>query len=70
MPWFADRNLMPEDQNSTLESSLLRDLACPVCHGELRPASDTLICASCDLSYPIRDGILVLIAERAQTRLR
>jgi hypothetical protein len=40
-------------------------LACPACHGDLRIDSDRVVCASCRRSYPMIDGIPVLIAELA-----
>jgi uncharacterized protein YbaR (Trm112 family) len=44
------------------------DLVCPVCFGELRFPEASVVCAGCGRSYPIVDGIPVLIADRATTR--
>jgi uncharacterized protein YbaR (Trm112 family) len=41
-------------------------LACPVCRGELTPASESLDCGKCRLAYPIRDGIPVMLPEEAK----
>ena len=43
----------------------LKALACPACHGELRLAGEAIVCGGCGRSYPLIDGIPVLIAERA-----
>jgi uncharacterized protein YbaR (Trm112 family) len=43
----------------------LRWFRCPVCHGELAPRGDGVVCAGCGRRYPVVDGIAVLLAERA-----
>ena len=43
------------------------DLACPVCFGLLTFSEVEVVCAGCGRSYPVVDGIPVLIAERATT---
>ncbi len=50
---------------SVIDASIVEQLACPVCLGSLRVAETKLVCAGCGRSYPIVDGIPVLIAERA-----
>ncbi len=50
------------------EAPLSRTLAllvCPVCHGQLRVLPESVGCAGCGRSYPVRDGIPVLIAGEA-----
>jgi uncharacterized protein YbaR (Trm112 family) len=42
-------------------------LACPACLGNLRAEESRLVCTACGRSYPVVDGIPVLIAERATT---
>lgn len=60
-----------------LEAGLLEILACPACHAALReepPAAgdqgeSELLCtadAGCGLSYPIKDGIPVLLVDEAR----
>jgi uncharacterized protein YbaR (Trm112 family) len=49
-----------------VDPELLELLACPACRGVLRPGEDCLVCASCGLRYPVRDGIPVLLVEEAQ----
>jgi uncharacterized protein len=50
----------------TLPAELLSILVCPKCKGDLqhRPQEPSLVCPSCKLRYPIRDGIpIMLVAE-------
>lgn len=55
-----------------LDPQLLDILACPSAdHAPLRagtaddPAADFLTCTSCDRSFPVRDGIPVLLLDEA-----
>jgi uncharacterized protein len=59
---------MPADpsRNLSFDVSILDQLACPACLGALRSDETCLVCAGCGRSYPIVNGIPVLIAERAQ----
>ena len=47
-------------------------LACPKCHGELRDSADgrALECPVCHLSFPVRDGIPILLLDAATTAER
>ena len=42
-------------------------LACPQCKGEVVPneQQDKLICNTCQLAYPIRDDIPVMLIDEA-----
>jgi uncharacterized protein YbaR (Trm112 family) len=55
---------MPADFKtlSAFDSSVLAQLACPVCLGALRIEQARLVCAACCRAYPIVDGIPALIA--------
>ncbi|HEX4757727.1 MAG TPA: Trm112 family protein [Terracidiphilus sp.] len=53
------------DQSAHFDVSIVNELACPVCFGELRLDPLSLVCAGCGRGYPVIDGIPVLIAERA-----
>ncbi len=53
-------------QQSTFDAALVSRLACPACLGDLRLVEDHLVCTGCGRSYPIVDGIPVMIAERAE----
>lgn len=63
MPASSDFQIQPFDIR------LLDDLACPVCFGALAlmPSSGEIVCAGCRRTYPLIDGIPVLIADRAKT---
>jgi SAM-dependent methyltransferase/uncharacterized protein YbaR (Trm112 family) len=43
-------------------------LACPHCAGMLEPDTDALNCRDCPLSYPIRNGVPVLVIDQARAR--
>ncbi len=53
-----------------LAPELLAILACPNCHGKLAVDYDAgeLVCTArtCGLSYPVRDGIPVLLVDEAR----
>jgi len=55
-----------------IDPELLAILVCPKCESELevRRAPDgeeqSLDCAACRLSYPVEDGIPVMLAEEAR----
>lgn len=38
-------------------------LRCPACHGELTDAGEALTCVGCAASYPVVDGVPVLLVE-------
>jgi SAM-dependent methyltransferase/uncharacterized protein YbaR (Trm112 family) len=38
-------------------------LACPVCRGSLMPESQTFRCSTCDRTYPLVDGIPILVPD-------
>jgi uncharacterized protein YbaR (Trm112 family) len=41
------------------------DVVCPVCFAALRFEAATVVCTGCGRTYPIVDGIAVLIPQRA-----
>jgi uncharacterized protein YbaR (Trm112 family) len=51
-------------QSNTMLDELWR---CPKCHGHLRHKPESLICraADCRLSYPVIDGIPVMLIDQA-----
>jgi len=56
-----------------LHEKLLEIIVCPQCHGDLLPVASAeggeLVCqGSCGLSYPVRDGIPVLLVDEARPR--
>ena len=59
--------------SARIDPELLEILVCPKCKSELvvRRAPDgeeqALECASCRLSYPVEDGIPVMLVEEARS---
>lgn len=51
-----------------LSKELLEILACPRCKGEVVLQDDEagLVCDSCRLVYPVRDGIPVMLVDEAE----
>jgi uncharacterized protein YbaR (Trm112 family) len=41
------------------------DLVCPVCFAAVRLSEITVVCTGCARTYPVLDGIPVLIPQRA-----
>jgi uncharacterized protein YbaR (Trm112 family) len=58
---------MPGDPSKNLQFdvSVLDQLACPACLGEVSLDADRLICKGCGRGYAIVNGIPVFIVERA-----
>jgi len=50
-----------------ISKDLLDVLACPKCKGEVRLSAerDGLVCAACNVLYPIRHDIPVMLIEEA-----
>ncbi|WP_029893479.1 Trm112 family protein [Desulfohalovibrio reitneri] len=50
-----------------LNKELLDILACPKCKGglELTPEEDGLLCAACNVAYPVKDGIPIMLVDEA-----
>jgi len=51
-----------------MDAKLLEILVCPLCKGPLvyKKTEQELICKPCRLSYPIRDGIPVMLEDQAR----
>jgi uncharacterized protein len=51
----------------SIDKELLAILACPKCKGDihLTEAGDGLICRACNLMYPIKDDIPIMLVEEA-----
>jgi len=51
-----------------MDKTLLSILACPVCKSSLTydKAQQELICSPCQLAYPIRDDIPVMLSDEAR----
>ena len=58
---------MPEPTSTnTLDPELLEILRCPLTRSRLRQEGDWLIAEAGGLSYPVRDGIPVMLIEEAK----
>jgi uncharacterized protein len=49
-----------------ISAELLNILVCPACKDSLVHEEASLVCQTCHLRYPVRDGIPVLLIEEAQ----
>ena len=49
-----------------LDEKLLEILACPNCSGDLEYTGEELLCHPCQLGYPIRDDIPIMLIEEAR----
>ena len=50
------------------DASIVSQLACTACYGDLQLDQQRLLCTACSRAYPIVDGIPVLIVDRAESR--
>ena len=57
--------------DTMLSSQLVHMLACPICKGELTQCKEgsSLQCKPCCKSYPVVEGVPVLLPYRAETSL-
>jgi len=49
-----------------LLAGVVQILACPVCRGGVGESEKELVCPACNLKFPVRDGIPVLLQEAAK----
>jgi uncharacterized protein len=56
-----------EEMTMAISKELLDILACPKCKGDihLNSTNDGLICDTCQLMYPIKDDIPVMLIDEA-----
>jgi len=54
---------------TTVHPDLQAILACPQCRGELEFPSETeeIVCPSCRLAFPIREGLPVMLIDDARS---
>ena len=50
-----------------IDEKLLEILACPLCKTAVKLQDERLVCVKCGRSYPIREGIPVMLVEEAET---
>jgi uncharacterized protein len=48
------------------DSFLLDVIRCPACHGEFDVHEDSLTCRACGRTYPVQNGIPVLLLDEAK----
>ena len=48
-----------------IDKELLEILACPACLGEVAEHEGAIVCLKCHRSYPIKNGIPVMLIEDA-----
>ena len=53
---------------SQIDPELMEVLACPACNGEVKKDDNEIICLKCGRSYPIRDGIPIMLIEEAEEK--
>jgi uncharacterized protein YbaR (Trm112 family) len=57
----------PEETPDGLAPELLEIIRCPACLGEfLPPEPAALVCSSCGLRYPVRNGVPILLVDEAE----
>lgn len=49
-----------------LDKKILDFIVCPQCKGDLKLDGEFLICQKCQLKYPIKDDIPILLIEEAE----
>lgn len=51
-----------------VDPTLVNLLVCPACHGDIeyKERRQVIICRSCELRYPVRDNIPVMLVEEAE----
>jgi len=51
-----------------MDKKQLEMMACPECHGKLDydKSNQELVCDNCQLAFPVRDGIPVMLIEEAR----
>jgi len=49
-----------------IDKKLLDIMACPVCKADVRLEEDKIVCTKCGRRYPIRDGIPVMLVDKAE----
>ena len=54
-----------------IDSKFLEILACPKCYGDVeQPTEDALVCVECGYSYPVENGIPIMLIDKATPTLK
>jgi len=57
----------PAPDDHALAPELLEIIRCPACLGVfLPPEPAALVCSSCGLRYPVRNGVPILLVDEAE----
>jgi SAM-dependent methyltransferase/uncharacterized protein YbaR (Trm112 family) len=64
--WLAPAEWLEEPT----EMTLFDILACPVCKGELQRRGEHLACVACSRTYPIREGVPILLPDPERAPLQ
>ncbi len=57
---------MTEPKKNEVNPLIRGLLICPKCRGELQDMLDGLGCHSCELLFPVRNGVAVMLTARAK----
>jgi len=49
-----------------IDKELLEILACPACKGNVKEVSGKIVCGQCGRKYPIKEGIPVMLVDKAE----
>ena len=49
-----------------MDEELLKILACPACKADVQLRENKIVCTKCNRSYPIREGIPIMLIEEAE----
>ena len=51
-----------------IDTKLLEILACPSCKGDIEynTREEKIVCIDCNLKYPVKDGIPVMLIDEAE----
>ena len=49
-----------------MDSKLLEIVACPACKAAVKTDKESIVCMGCGLSYPINEGIPIMLVEEGK----
>jgi uncharacterized protein YbaR (Trm112 family) len=49
-----------------IDEELLKILACPACRGDVKQEGSKVVCLQCRRSYPVKNGIPIMLADEAE----
>ncbi len=53
-----------------ISQELLNILACPDCKSDVQLKNNKIVCKGCGRSYPIRDGIPIMIIDESEPPIK